>query len=143
MGLTRSDFAASYDILAASLPLHHHIAQHLLFMQRSASRIHTSLRTFSLAPRTQIRNMHIHPVPVRDDVRAGASPLQPPRSRCSSAQNYAYIIQDGSRGVFVDPFDVPAVQAAAKKHGVEQVMGCITTHRASGFAAPSAPADAR
>ncbi|KAJ1030106.1 hypothetical protein NDA16_001019 [Ustilago loliicola] len=57
--------------------------------------------------------MKIHPVPVRDD-------------------NYAYILQssvDGS-AVFVDPYDVAAVQKAAQSLGIksEQVVGLLTTH---------------
>lgn len=56
--------------------------------------------------------MQIHPVPVRDD-------------------NYAYVIVDTAhptKAVFVDPFDVGACQAMAKKLGVEEVVGSITTH---------------
>lgn len=57
--------------------------------------------------------MKIHPVPVRDD-------------------NYAYILQSSVDGkaVFVDPYDVPAVTAAASKLGIqpEDVVGCLTTH---------------
>jgi hydroxyacylglutathione hydrolase len=56
--------------------------------------------------------MKIHPVPVRDD-------------------NYAYIIIDPShpkKGVFVDPYDFKACQAAAKQLGIEEVVANITTH---------------
>lgn len=61
---------------------------------------------------TRSRAMQIHPVPVRDD-------------------NYAYVIIDNTqpkKGVFVDPYDVKACQAAAKKLGVEEVVANITTH---------------
>ena len=57
--------------------------------------------------------MKIHPVPVRDD-------------------NYAYILQSSTDGsaVFVDPYDIPAVEKAAQKLGIhkDQVVGLLTTH---------------
>ncbi|KAK0548614.1 Cytoplasmic glyoxalase II [Tilletia horrida] len=58
--------------------------------------------------------MKIIPVPVRDD-------------------NYAYLVLDSSpngkgKGVFVDPYTLSKVQAAAKEHSVEEVVGLITTH---------------
>lgn len=68
------------------------------------------LRNFSTSI---VNKMKIHPVPVRDD-------------------NYAYILQssvDGS-AVFVDPYDVASVQAAAHKAGISdsQIVGLLTTH---------------
>lgn len=70
----------------------------------------TPHRLFSTTP---LRTMKIHPVPVRDD-------------------NYAYILQSSVDGkaVFVDPYDVSAVTAAASKLGIqpEDVVGCLTTH---------------
>lgn len=62
---------------------------------------------------TSLVTMKIHPVPVRDD-------------------NYAYILQSSvdGRAVFVDPYDVPAVQKAAAGLGIrdDQVVGVLTTH---------------
>ncbi|KAF9820171.1 hypothetical protein IEO21_01604 [Rhodonia placenta] len=54
--------------------------------------------------------MKVIPVPVRDD-------------------NYAYLLVDeaSNKAAAVDPYDVPKVQAAADKAGVEIVAG-ITTH---------------
>lgn len=71
-----------------------------------------SIRSFSSSTLLQIK-MKIHPVPVRDD-------------------NYAYILQssvDGS-AVFVDPYDVSAVESAATKLGIskDKVVGLLTTH---------------
>ena len=86
-------------------------------MLRQASRrfqltsIQTSQKLHQLHT-TSSQAMHIHPVPVRDD-------------------NYAYIIVDKKhpkKAVFVDPFDLSACQAAAKKLGIEEVVGNITTH---------------
>ncbi|EST06521.1 Beta-lactamase-like protein [Kalmanozyma brasiliensis GHG001] len=57
--------------------------------------------------------MKIHPVPVRDD-------------------NYAYILQSSvdNKALFVDPYDVPTVKAAASKLGIsdDDVVGLLTTH---------------
>lgn len=69
-------------------------------------------RNFSASSLCLIK-MKIHPVPVRED-------------------NYAYILQssvDGS-AVFVDAYDVPAVEAAATKLGISKdgVVGLLTTH---------------
>lgn len=81
----------------------------MLRLLRSTNRLPPSSRLFHSSPAPA---MHIHPVPVRDD-------------------NYAYVIIDPKhpkKGVFVDPFDLPACQEAAKKLGVEEVVGNITTH---------------
>lgn len=55
--------------------------------------------------------MRILPVPVRDD-------------------NYAYLVIDtpSKSGVFVDPYTLSKAQDAAKREGVQKVLGCITTH---------------
>ncbi|PWN43381.1 Metallo-hydrolase/oxidoreductase [Ceraceosorus guamensis] len=53
--------------------------------------------------------MKVTPVAVRDD-------------------NYAYIVSDGAKGVFVDPYDLGKVQDAAQKLGVSEIVGSITTH---------------
>lgn len=44
--------------------------------------------------------------------------------------NYAYVIVStpDNVGVFVDPYDLSAVQAASSSAGVSHVQGCITTH---------------
>ena len=59
---------------------------------------------------TASAKMKVVPVPVRDD-------------------NYAYLLIDDStnKAAAVDPYDVPKVQAAAEKAGVQIVAG-ITTH---------------
>ncbi|RPD79939.1 hydroxyacylglutathione hydrolase [Lentinus tigrinus ALCF2SS1-7] len=59
---------------------------------------------------TASARMKVLPVPVRDD-------------------NYAYLLIDDStnKAAAVDPYDVPKVQAAAEKAGVQIVAG-ITTH---------------
>ena len=59
---------------------------------------------------TASAKMKVVPVPVRDD-------------------NYAYLLIDDStyKAADVDPYDVPKVQAAAEKAGVQIVAG-ITTH---------------
>ena len=54
--------------------------------------------------------MKVVPVPVRDD-------------------NYAYLLIDdaSNKAAAIDPYDVPKVQAAAEKAGVE-IVAAITTH---------------
>ncbi|KAI0079995.1 hydroxyacylglutathione hydrolase [Panus rudis PR-1116 ss-1] len=54
--------------------------------------------------------MKVVPVPVRSD-------------------NYAYLLIDDAskKAAAVDPYDVPKVQAAAEKEGV-QIVACLTTH---------------
>ena len=54
--------------------------------------------------------MKVVPVPVRED-------------------NYAYLLIDekANKALAVDPYDVPKVQAAAQKAGVE-LAGSLTTH---------------
>lgn len=56
-------------------------------------------------------NMQVIPVPVRSD-------------------NYAYLLVDEAtkKAAAVDVYDVPAVQAAAQKAGVEIVAGLTTHH---------------
>ncbi|KAE8226168.1 hypothetical protein CF319_g1193 [Tilletia indica] len=61
---------------------------------------------------TPSRKMKIYPVAVRED-------------------NYAYLVVDtknAQKGVFVDPYTLSAVQDKAREEGVEEVVGCITTH---------------
>lgn len=56
--------------------------------------------------------MKVHPIPLRDD-------------------NYGYLVVDAAhptKGVLVDPYDVPTCQAHLKQHGVTEVVGNITTH---------------
>lgn len=56
--------------------------------------------------------MQIKPIPLRDD-------------------NYGYLIIDKgqpSKGVLVDPFDVPTCQKAAQQAGVTEIVANITTH---------------
>ena len=67
----------------------------------------TPSRTFTASSSA---NMRVVPVPVRSD-------------------NYAYLLIDDTTGkaAAVDPYDVPKVQAAAAKAGVQIVAG-ITTH---------------
>ena len=67
----------------------------------------TTTRLFSSS---QIRKMKVIPVPVRED-------------------NYAYLLVDeaAKKAAAVDPYDVPKVQAAAEKAGVE-IVAAITTH---------------
>ena len=57
-----------------------------------------------------VAKMKVIPVPVRDD-------------------NYAYLLVDTAtnQAAAVDPYDVPKVQAAAEKAGV-QIVANITTH---------------
>ena len=64
-------------------------------------------RSFSSSLSTRMR---VIPVPVRDD-------------------NYAYLLVDTAtnKAAAVDPYDVPKVQAAAEKVGV-QIVANITTH---------------
>lgn len=86
-------------------------------MLRSAAKlISPTTTTFTRAfSQTNRATMRIVPVPVRED-------------------NYAYLIIDDKanggplRAAFVDPFDLKKVQAAAEKEGVQEVIGCITTH---------------
>lgn len=75
-----------------------------MFLPRSASVLTSVGRLFS----TSFANkMKIVPVPVRSD-------------------NYAYLLIDEStnKAAVVDPFDVPKVQAAAEKAGVE-LIACM------------------
>jgi hydroxyacylglutathione hydrolase len=72
-------------------------------------------RTAPLAFRRQfsssaIQKMKVVPVPVRED-------------------NYAYLLIDekANKALAVDPYDVPKVQSAAQKAGVE-LTGALTTH---------------
>ncbi|PWN90936.1 Metallo-hydrolase/oxidoreductase [Acaromyces ingoldii] len=56
--------------------------------------------------------MKVHPIPLRDD-------------------NYGYLVVDAAhptKGVLVDPYDVPTCQAHLKQHGITEVVGNITTH---------------
>ena len=65
------------------------------------------IRSFTIS---RTSRMKVIPVPVRDD-------------------NYAYLLVDTAtnQAAAVDPYDVPKVQAAAEKAGV-QIVGNITTH---------------
>ena len=77
----------------------------------SSSFPRTTLSRKFLVP-TQIfsRNMHVIPVPVRED-------------------NYAYLLvdKDAKKAAAIDPYDVPKVKAAADEAGVE-IVAAITTH---------------
>ncbi|CEH18315.1 Glyoxylase [Ceraceosorus bombacis] len=83
----------------AKLITRHSISPHL-------KRAHSPAQPFSTS---FARAMKVTPVPVRDD-------------------NYAYIVSDGAKGVFVDPYDLGKVQDAAQKLGVSEIVGSITTH---------------
>ncbi|KAI0340479.1 hydroxyacylglutathione hydrolase [Trametopsis cervina] len=80
----------------------------MLSLRSSRSSFILSRRLFSSS---SIRNMKIIPVPVRSD-------------------NYAYLIVDEetNKAAAVDVFDVPKVQAAAQKAGVEIIAGLTTHH---------------
>lgn len=77
-----------------------------MLFPRSIQSLHLVRR---LSTSTVLNTMKVVPVPVRED-------------------NYAYLLIDSSnKAAAVDPFDVPKVQAAAQKLGVEIIAG-ITTH---------------
>ena len=77
------------------------------FLRPAVSSPRLSLASFSTSAANR---MKVLPVPVRDD-------------------NYAYLLIDDNTNTAaaVDPYDVPKVQAAAEKAGVQIVAG-ITTH---------------
>lgn len=83
------------------------ILAHLLRSLTVRPRPLSLVRSFSASLATR---MKVIPVPVRND-------------------NYAYLLVDTatSQAAAVDPYDVPKVQAAAEKAGV-QIVANITTH---------------
>ena len=76
------------------------------------ARLSSPLRRSPFAPfsSSAVTKMKVVPVPVRDD-------------------NYAYLLIDdtSNKAAAVDPYDVPKVQAAADKAGV-QIVAALTTH---------------
>ena len=91
-------------ILTPGRPLALSLARSLITTPLKSCR---PVRSFSIS---RTSRMKVIPVPVRDD-------------------NYAYLLVDTAtnQAAAVDPYDVPKVQAAAEKAGV-QIVANITTH---------------